>query len=38
MQQFQKELGFTTKRTLGEVRMLVLSCGAELGRTGKKLS
>lgn len=37
MQHFQKELGFKTKRTLGVVRMLVLSCGAELGRAGKKL-
>jgi hypothetical protein len=37
MQQFQKELGFRTKRTLGVVRMMVLSCGAELGRAGRKL-
>lgn len=37
MQQFQKELGFRTKRTLGVIRMMVLSCGAELGRAGRKL-
>jgi hypothetical protein len=37
MQQFQKELGFRTKRTLGVVRMMALSCGAELGRAGRKL-
>lgn len=37
MQQFQKELGFRTKRTLGVIRMMVFSCGAELGRAGRKL-
>lgn len=37
MQQFQRELGFKAKRTLGVMRMMVLSCGAELGRAGKKL-
>ena len=37
MQQFQKELGLRVKRTFGIIRMMVLSCGAELGRNGKKL-
>lgn len=37
MQQFQKELGFKMKKTLGVIRMMVLSCGAELGRNGRDL-
>jgi len=37
MQQFQKKLGFKLKRTLGMIRTMVLSCGAELGRDGHKL-
>jgi hypothetical protein len=37
MQQFQKELGIQTKKTLGVVRTMVLACGAELGRDGHKM-
>ncbi|MDD5210617.1 MAG: IS1380 family transposase [Elusimicrobiales bacterium] len=37
MQQFQKELGIRTKKTLGVVRTMVLACGAELGRDGHKM-
>jgi len=38
MQQFQKEIGFRLKRTLGVIRMMVLAWGAELGRDGRKLA
>ena len=37
MQGFQQAIGIRTKRTLGVIRMLVLACGAELGRDGRKL-
>jgi len=38
MQQFQKAIGFRLKKTLGVIRMLVLACGAELGRDGRKMT
>lgn len=36
-QQFQKELEFRIKRTPGIIWTMELSCGAELGRAGRKL-
>jgi len=37
MQGFQRAIGIRTKRTLGVIRALVLACGAELGRDGRKM-
>jgi len=37
VQGFQRAIGIRTKRTLGVIRTLVLACGAELGRDGRKM-